>query len=349
MAQAEADFLRLFPAYAGTAHIDHLRATEYARLDADDHVYLDYTGGSLYAIAQVQRHAAWLATGVFGNPHSNNPSSLASTHAVEVARRRVLAFFRADPAEYTVIFTPNCSGALRLVGESFAFAPGGSYLLTWDNHNSVNGIREYARAKGAEVIYAPIAPYDMRLDLDVLRNHLHAPVVDAAPRLFAYPAQSNFSGVQHPLALVAEARAAGWTVLLDAAAFVPTNRLDLSVVQPDFVPVSFYKMFGYPTGVGALLARREALAALRRPWFAGGTIAMASVQGDGWHTMMPGEAGFEDGTVNYLALSALTIGLDWLDEVGVEAVHERVTCLAAWLLAAMIRVRHSNGAPLFHL
>ena len=71
-------------------------------------------------------------------------------------------------------------------------------------------------------------------------------------RLFAYPAQSNFSGVQHPLEWVEAAQARGWDVLLDSAAFAPTNRLDLSVIKPDYVPVSFYKMFGYPTGVGAL-------------------------------------------------------------------------------------------------
>ena len=48
-------------------------------------------------------------------------------------------------------------------------------------------------------------------------------------------------------------------MLLDAAAFVPTNRLDLRVVTPDFVAVSFYKMFGYPTGVGCLLIRNATL------------------------------------------------------------------------------------------
>ena len=48
----------------------------------------------------------------------------------------------------------------------------------------------------------------------------------------------------------------------------PTNRLDLSEVKPDFVTVSFYKMFGYPTGVGCLLIRNTVLGKLQRPWFA---------------------------------------------------------------------------------
>ena len=63
---------------------------------------------------------------------------------------RILEFFRASPEEYEVIFTPNATGALRLVGESYPFGPGGQYLLTFDNHNSVNGIRPvYARSRSA--------------------------------------------------------------------------------------------------------------------------------------------------------------------------------------------------------
>ena len=99
--------------------------------------------------------------------------------------------------------------------------------------------------------------------------------------------------MQHSLTWIEEAQERGWDVLLDSAAFAPTNRLDLGRWKPDFVPLSFYKMFGYPTGVGALIARRQALKKLRRPWFAGGTITIASVQGEGWHYLIDGEAGFE--------------------------------------------------------
>ena len=65
-----------------------------------------------------------------------------------------LEFFAADPAEYDVVFTANASGAFRLVGEAFAFRPGSRLVLSADNHNSVNGIREMARSRGADVHYA---------------------------------------------------------------------------------------------------------------------------------------------------------------------------------------------------
>lgn len=342
------DFLRRYPAYVQTAHIDALRAAEYGRLDRLGHVYLDYTGGGLYAEAQLRAHMQLLAENVFGNPHSNNPTSLATTALVERARMAVLDFFAADPDEYTVIFTPNASGALKLVGEAYPFAPGGRYVLAYDNHNSVNGIREYARSRGAAVSYLPVTAPELRLDEAALFAVLRAADSTAA-NLLAFPAQSNFSGVQHPLDWVAAAQALGWDVLLDCAAFAPTNALRLSEVRPDFVPLSFYKLFGYPTGAGALIARRAALAKLRRPWFAGGTITIASVQGEGWHYLIPGAAGFEDGTVNYLNLPAVEIGLRHLAAVRMDAIHTRVLCLTGWLLDEFAALRHANGAPLVQI
>ena len=339
-------FLKAYPSYPSTEDIDRLRATDYSRLDLAEHVYLDYTGGGLYAESQLRKHQRLLSENIFGNPHSSNPTSLVATELVEHARAYVLRFFNADPEEYLCIFTPNASGALKLVGESYPF-PGGHYLLTFDNHNSVNGIREFASARGADVTYIPVALPNMRVDESQLDEYLSR----AKPgdhNLFAYPAQSNFSSVQHPLEWVERAHAAGWDVILDAAAFVPTNQLDLSEVHPDFVPISFYKMFGYPTGLGALIARKEALSKLHRPWFAGGTITVASVQGDKYY-MADGAAAFEDGTVDYLNIPAIEIGLKHLESIGYDIIHERVRCLTGWLLDHLTLMKHSTGEPLFRI
>jgi selenocysteine lyase/cysteine desulfurase len=337
-------FLAAYPAYGSTSAIDELRKEEFARLDADRHVYLDYTGGGLYAESQVRRHAELLLSGVFGNPHSSNPTSSKADELVHECRYHVLEFFSASPEEYTVVFTGNASHALKLVGEAYPFDRDSTFLLTFDNHNSVNGIREFARAHGAATVYVPVAPPEMRVDEQVIAGSLR-PANPAAHNLFAFPAQSNFSGVHHPLDWLDQAQAAGWDVLLDAAAFVPTNRLDLSRWHPDFVALSFYKMFGYPTGVGALIARRRALEKLHRPWFAGGTIAAASVRADRYYPA-PGAAAFEEGTVNYLTIPAVEDGLRLLERVGLDVVHERVACLTGWLLDALGALRHDNGEPL---
>jgi molybdenum cofactor sulfurtransferase len=342
-----AEFLKAYPTYQDTGIIDRLRSTQYARLDAGEHVYLDYTGAGLYAESQLRAHQELLRENVFGNPHSSNPTSLAATRFVDHARAYVLQFFNADPQEYDVIFTNNASGALKLVGESYPFAQGGHYLLTFDNHNSVNGIREFAHARGAQVTYIPVALPDMRVDTASLGEYL-ARSDRGRHNLFAYPAQSNFSSVQHPLEWIELAHDAGWDVLLDAAAFAPTSRLDLRRARPDFVPLSFYKMFGYPTGIGALIARRAALRELRRPWFAGGTITVASVQGDKYY-LADGHTAFEDGTLDYLNIPAVEIGLKHLESIGYEVIHERVRCLTGWLLENLSALKHSTGEPLVRI
>ncbi len=347
MQQAFEAFLQAYPTYASTQLLDEWRRTEYGRLDTTRQIYLDYTGGGLYAESQLDAHMAILKTQVLGNPHSANPTSLAMTDMVEGTRAAVLRYFNAAPDEYIAVFTMNASNALKLVGEAYPFAPGGRYLLTYDNHNSVNGIREFARSKGAAFTYVPLTTPDLRLDEAAL-NDLLTVADPAQHNLFAFPAQSNFSGVKHPLEWITRAQQQGWDVCLDAAAYVPTSRLDLSQIKPEFVTLSFYKMFGYPTGLGALLIRKSVLGKLHRPWFAGGTVNFASVQAGG-HYLSPNEAAFEDGTVNYLNIPAIQIGLAHLQKAGMDTIGERVRCLTGWLIEQLLGVVHENGRPMIRL
>jgi molybdenum cofactor sulfurtransferase len=326
--------------------VQALRDREYARLDENDQVYLDYTGGGLYAQSQLDEHHALLRGSVLGNPHSDSPASAVSTRFADEARAAILSFLNASPDEYDVVFTANATAALRLVGEAYPFEPGGRFALTADNHNSVNGIRELARASGADVEYVPLAVPDLRVaDAAVLA------ALDRAPRrpgLFAYPAQSNYSGVRHPLGWIEAARQRGWDVLLDASAFVPTTPLDLGRWRPDFVAISWYKVFGYPTGIGSLVARHAALRRLRRPWFAGGSIGVASVA-EPRNTWAPGHVGFEDGTLDYLGLPGIGIGLRHVDGIGIPVIGRRVQWLTRRLLGRMARMRHRDGSPLLRL
>ena len=345
--EAYSKFLENYPSYRQTAILDEFRRTDYARLDEKDHIYLDYTGGGLYGEGQLREHMALLRNNIFGNPHSHNPSSMAITELVEQTRASVLDFFKTTPEDYVVVFTPNASGALKLVGESYPFAAGGHFALCADDHNSVNGIREFARARGAQVSYSPLTTPELRMDMDRLDMILNS-ADPAANNLFAFPAQSNYSGVKHPLSLVEHARGKGWDVLIDAAAFAPTNEMDLGKWQPDFAAFSFYKVFGYPTGIGALLIRRKVLPKLRRPWFAGGTVKIVSVKAFD-HYLADGEAAFEDGTINYLNIPAVEIGLRHINKLGMHNISERVRCLTGWLLEQMKDLKHSNGRPMLRV
>ena len=311
-----------------------VRELEFRRLDNDAHVYLDYAGAALYPDRLVREHQRLLRQRVFGNPHSTNPAALASTADAATAKSQLLRFFNADPAQYDVCLTANASNALRLVGESFPFGAESRVVLTADNHNSVNGIRQFARARGAQVSYLPLDSELRVRPFDLPRAREHS--------LFAYPAQSNFSGVRHPLDWVRAAQERGYRVLLDAAAFVPTSLLDLRAVPADFVCVSLYKMIGYPTGLGALIIRREAMRLLQRPWFAGGTVDFASVLTDRVQLKSDAEA-FEDGTINFLATSAVPNGLALLERLGLNRINAHVARLTAQLIDGLLGLRHASG------
>lgn len=87
---------------------------------------------------------------------------------------------------------------------------------------------------------------------------------------------------------------------------------------------------------------------MKRPWFAGGTVNFASVQGRA-HVLAPREAGFEDGTLNYLGIPAVDIGLRHLERIGIDVIHRRVSALASSLLEQLLALRHGNGRPMVRI
>ncbi|KAG8220525.1 pyridoxal phosphate-dependent transferase [Butyriboletus roseoflavus] len=257
----------------------------------------------------------------------------------------VLSSFQA-PRGYTVIFTANATGALKLIGEAFPFRENGSFVLGTDSHNSVHGIREFAVRGGAKVHYIPSTPtggFEPSIAKDVLRSS--RPNSSSTLSLFALTGQSNISNSKNPLSILRYASSLGYYTLLDAAALAPTSVISLTETPVDAMAVSFYKMFGYPTGVGALIVKESFLAMLKRPWFAGGTVDVVQVPGMLVTRAVKLHEQFEDGTVNYLTLSAVTDGLRFLSAY-LPFLPLRLSCLMHFLTSCMAVLRHdTNGMP----
>jgi selenocysteine lyase/cysteine desulfurase len=320
---------------------DALRAREFGRLDAHGISYLDFAGAGLYGQSQVEAYARQLAGNVYGNPHSEHAPSLASTVQVRRAKAAVLAYFDADPDIYDVCLTANTSAAVKLVAESYPFTPARSLAISADNHNSIVGVREFAASGGAPMA---ILPLDAQLRLEDPQSRLAELARTRGPGLLAFPVQSNFSGVRHDLGLVGAAHRHGFDVLLDAAAAGPSGRISLREHDAEFLACAFYKLFGLPTGLGALVAKHTALVRLRRPWFAGGTVDFVSVELQR-HRLRAGHEGFEDGTPNYLAAGAVESGFALLDEVPRTQLGARLARLTERFLDGAAALRHWNGAP----
>lgn len=322
-----------------------LRDREYPLLDQQNHLYLDYTGGNLCPRSLLDTHFTMLREHILGNPHSTNPTSLKSTELIEETKAAIIEFFNAQ--DYHCVFTANASGALKILGESYPFDSESTFILLSDNHNSVNGIREFCKNKGGRTQYVKLQVEDLQLDRNNLIELIDG-VTAGANNLFAFPAQSNVTGMQHDLSWIEYAQSKGLDVLLDAAAFVPTSRLDLEKYKPDYVCVSFYKMFGYPTGIGCLLVKKTKFNKLRKPWFAGGTVSYVSVVSP-IEVLSEGAERYEDGTLNYEMIPAIKLGLDYINEIGIDRINRRVKHLIKYLHDELLKLKHENGLPLVRI
>lgn len=325
-----------------TDPFDHLRATEFSRLDERGIAYLDYAAAALYGASQAAEYADRLIRGVYGNPHSAHTPSRNSEADLERARAATLAFFDADPDIYDVCFTANTSAAIKLVAESYPFGPHRGYVLSADNHNSVNGVREYARAAGAPVTTLPL---DDELRLENPETALAQVATHQGPGLFAFPVQSNFSGVKHSLSLVHAAHRLGLDVMIDAAGTGVTGGISLRRHPAEFLVFSYYKIFGLPTGIGALIIKRETMKRLRRPWFSGGTVDFVSIAHDR-HQLSAGHAAFEDGTPDFLNIGAVAAGFAFIERFRSPALQRRLDTLTARLITGLSSLKHRDGSPL---
>ncbi|GMH33807.1 hypothetical protein BSKO_01641 [Bryopsis sp. KO-2023] len=336
--------------YGYEGRIDELYKKEVGcRMQPNEH-YMDYTGSSVYCQSQIDAAFDELKSNMFGNPHSQNPSSRLTQEGVEDAREMVLRFFNADPKEYQVVFTKSATAALKMVGETFPWCTASEFRYLRENHNSVLGIREYVLAKGATF---------QSIDERLVESWLHKGIDIDDPaggngsgevaNLFAFPAEDNFAGVKYPLRWIEELKeksteGSKWYSVLDAAAHVPTQPLDLSKYHPDFVAISFYKMFGFPTGLGALIARVDATDVLKKVFWAGGSVALATSK-DNFHTFKcrPSDR-LEDGTVAFLDIINLKHGFRMMEELGgISRIQAHVESLRGWLYHRLVSLRHSGG------
>ncbi len=285
----------------------------------------------------------FLTSSVLGNPHSTNPTSALATERVARCRQTGPEILQRRPGGVRPHLHLQCQRSVEAGGGILSLRRGRPvppHLRQSQFGGGHPGLRSGQAGLHPLCAGGATRPEGVRLDPGHL---LDGGAPEAENKLFAFPAQSNFSGVQHPLEWIARAQELGWDVLLDAAAFVPTNRLDLEPLAPGLrhplllQDVRISRPASAPSSPGVRRCRK-----LHRPWFAGGTISWASVLAES-HTLSPGSEGFEDGTLNYTSLPAVEIGLDFLDSVGVEIVHTRVNALAGWLMDELVALRHPNG------
>ncbi|HEX8066822.1 MAG TPA: cysteine desulfurase [Thermoleophilaceae bacterium] len=271
------------------------------------------------------------------------PLAQESTEAFEGARRTVARWIGAAYEE--VVFTKNVTEAINLVAHSWGRAnvdPGDTVLVTeMEHHSNIVPWQLLAKERGAELRYVPIQP-DGRLDESALDRELAR-----SPKLVGVVHVSNTLGTVNDVAqIVARAHRMGARVLVDGAQAAPHLALDMAAVGADFYGFTGHKVYG-PTGIGVLYARRELLEEMP-PFLAGGDmISKVDFQESTWNAL-PWK--FEAGTTPFAEAVGLAAALDWLGELGMDAVGAHEADLVAYAIARLsevpgLRIFGPTGPP----
>jgi cysteine desulfurase/selenocysteine lyase len=266
-----------------------------------------------------------------------------ATDAYESARARIAAFVGADPGE--VVFTKNATEGINLVAyafgnasvrtglsaesERFALGPGDEIVVTeLEHHANLVPWQELCRRTGATLRWYPVTD-EGRIDLDGIE-------LSPRTRIVAFAHQSNVLGTILPVAeIVQRAKAVGALTLLDACQSVPHMPVNLSGSDSglgvDFAAFSGHKMLG-PSGIGVLYGRSELLAAMP-PFLTGGSmIEMVRMEGS---TYAPPPQRFEAGVPMTSQAVGLGAAVDYLSEIGMDAVHEHELALTAQAIESL--------------
>ena len=242
-----------------------------------------------------------------------------ATDRYEATREKIRAFINAASTK-EIIYTRGTTEAINLVAYSWGRAnvkPGDLIVLTiLDHHSNIVPWQILATANGANIEYVDID------DRGELRQDQFRELLEKQPKLVSFSHVSNALGTINPVhEMVAAAKAAGATVLVDGAQGAPHQRVDVRDLGCDFYAFSGHKMLG-PTGAGILYGRRELLEAMD-PFLAGGDmIKTVRVEGTTYHDL-PWK--FEAGTQAIAEVIGLGAAVDYLDGLGMDNVlaHER--------------------------
>ncbi|KAK4506838.1 hypothetical protein PRZ48_000571 [Zasmidium cellare] len=332
--------------------VEDFRDREYPQLKGK--TYLDHGGTTLYAKSLVEEFSADLIANLYGNPHSASTPSAIAGHRVDEIRDRALRFFNADPEEFDLVFVANATAAIKMVIDCFKDHAAASNTPVWygyhrDAHTSLVGVRESTKMHRCFTS-------DEEVDIWINSGGLGGPRARQLG-LFAYPGQSNMTGRRLPLSWPGRIRksfhkAATYT-LLDAAALASTAPLDLSdpATAPDFVALSFYKIFGFPN-IGALIVRKDSAHVLEsRKYFGGGTVEMIIAINDTWHAKKETSIHdrLEDGTLPFHSIFALDHAMNVHERLygpnPMKFISHHTAQLGRQLFDGLSGLKHANGVP----
>jgi cysteine desulfurase / selenocysteine lyase len=237
-----------------------------------------------------------------------------ATDAYEASRESVRALLNAPRTE-DIIFTRGTTEAINLVSQSWGRAnlkPGDEILVThMEHHSNIVPWQLICEETGAVLRPIPIDDHGV-LDMDA-----YASMLSPKTKIVGVVHVSNALGTVNPVKeMIEQAHAVGALVLVDGAQAVSHLPVDVQALNCDFYVFSAHKLYG-PTGVGALYGRQSLLETMP-PWQGGGDmISLVRFSGSKWNHL---PYKFEAGTPNIAGGVALKAAIDYVNQIGIDAV-----------------------------
>jgi cysteine desulfurase/selenocysteine lyase len=253
-----------------------------------------------------------------------------ATGAFEGARAKVAAFIGADRPD-EVVFTKNASEALNLAAYTLGagLSSGDEIVISvMEHHSNIVPWQLLAQRAGATLRWFDVTD-EGRLDVDRARAE---GLINERTRIVSLAWVSNVLGTVNPIAAIADwAHSVGATMVVDGSQGVPHLPTSVAELGADLLAFTGHKMFG-PTGIGVLWGRYDLLETL--PPFLGGGEMIEVVRMEG-STFAPPPHRFEAGTPPIAEAVGLGAAVDYLTELGMDAIAAHERDITAVLLARL--------------
>ncbi len=262
--------------------------------------------------------------------------SVKATQAYENARKSVKEFIGANSTK-EIIFTRNATESLNLIAYSWGSAniDRCDEILVGisEHHSNLLPWQILAKQKGAVLKF---------LECDKRGKYTAKDLEKAlTPRtkLFAIAQISNIFGRLNPIKEFADiAHKNGTLIVCDGAQSVPHIPVDVQQLGVDFLAFSGHKMLA-PMGIGVLYAKQELLEKMP-PFLSGGEMIEYVTREDATYAELPHK--FEAGTVNAGGAVGLAAAIDYINELGFDAIQKREDELTAYAFGEMKKIPHIN-------
>lgn len=352
-------------------------------------VYLDYAGSALPTASQLQKIYTQYPD-ILANPHSTGPSASRTSRGIEEAKKKILTHFKAAPGRfaslnnppssfpqadchpgYEILFTSGATEAFQIIAERFPWKKacdgcGRKSILLYahNSHSSVVGMREVALAHGASFQCCDLHRIQKMTKDDFLSiERQDMKNKDGGENccscrgckfcnLLVISAECNFGGTRpNSKSIISTAKASGWYTMLDIAKAASTTPVDLREESPDFASLSFYKIFGAPTGLGCLFVKRPTIPLLlknencKQHYVGGGSLNLILTK-QKFSSRTESIESFKSGTPDFRGILSLKHGFDEIDRLGgISVIHRHTITLAKELSRRLRGLVHGNGQP----